>query len=218
LSVAAHDVTEAVRVVTGYLELFDSHMGEALDDGAQRYLGGVRGGLDHLDRLVTGVLGYVRVSVEPPDIEDVELDFALEEALRPLRAGLEQRQARVVADDLPTLRADAGRTRDLLRALVANAVTFAGEQPLVVEITAERERDGWCLAVRDNGAGMPDDARERVFEPFERGHSRSLATGPGLGLAIARRIVEHRGGRIWLDSGPAGTTVQFTVPDREPGA
>src|SRR5204863_25231 len=100
LSVAAHDVTEAVRVVTG-----------------------------HLDRLMTGVLSYVRSCVEPPEIEDVQLDLALEEAARPLRDQLSARDARIAAADLPTLRADAGRTRDLLRALLSNAVTFASDDP-----------------------------------------------------------------------------------------
>jgi signal transduction histidine kinase len=218
LSVATHDVTEAVRVVTGYLELFDAEAGEGLSAGAERYLGGMRDGLEHLDRLMTGVLGYVRVCVEPPEIEEIELDLTLEEALRPLRASLEARRARVVADELPTLRADAGRTRDVLRALVSNAVTFASDQPLVVEVVAEREDDGWLIRVSDNGIGLPDDARERVFEPFERAHSRSVATGPGLGLATARCAVVKRGGRIWIDSTPSGTTVSFTVPDREAGA
>jgi signal transduction histidine kinase len=218
LSVAVHDVTEAVRVVTGYLELFDAEAGEGLSAGAERYVGGVRDGLDHLDRLMTGVLGYVRVCVEGPDIEDVELDFALEEAVRPLRGGLEAHRARIVAEGLPTLRADAGRTRDLLRALVSNAVTFASDEPLVVEVAAERDADGWLITVADNGIGMPDDARERVFKPFERAHSRSVATGPGLGLSMARCVVEGRGGRIWIESDPSGTTVHFTVPDREPDA
>jgi signal transduction histidine kinase len=218
LSVAAHDVTEAVRVVTGYLELFDAEASGGLSDGAQRYLGGVRDGLDHVDRLMTGVLAYVRVCVEPPDIEDVELDFALEEAARPLREQLTAREARISADELPTLRADAGRTRDLLRALLSNAVTFASDEPLRIAVSAERESDGWLISVADNGIGMPDDARERVFKPFERAHSRSVATGPGLGLAMARCVVESRGGRIWIDhdSEAGGATVSFTIPDREP--
>ncbi len=216
LSVAAHDVTEAVRVVTGYLELLDAQAGDALDETAQRYLGGVRDGLDHLERVTSGVLAYVRVNVEPPDIGDVEVDVAFEEALRPLVRSLDQHHARVIAEDLPVVRADAGRTRDLLRALVANAVAFAGDEPLVIELTAERDDDGWRFALRDNGIGLPEDARERVLQPFERAHSRTVATGPGLGLAIARCIVERRGGRIQVDSGPAGTTVTFTVPDELP--
>jgi signal transduction histidine kinase len=216
LSVAAHDVTEALRVVSGYLELLDAQAAAALDETARRYMDGVRDGLSHLERVTSGVLAYVRVNVEPLDIEDVEVDLALEEAVRPLVRSLDERRARIDADDLPTIRADAGRTRDLLRNLVANAIAFAGDEPLVVELSAEREGDGWRFALRDNGIGLPADACERVLEPFERAHSRSVATGPGLGLAIARRIVERRGGSIRVDSGAGGTTVTFTIPDDVP--
>src|SRR4051794_3769283 len=132
-------------------------------------------------------------------------------------ARLQERDARVRTDELPTVRADAGRLRDLLRALVDNALTFAGDEPLVVEVSAERDADGWRFAVADNSTGLPEDALDRVLEPFERAHSRSVATGPGLGLAIARRITERRGGRLWLESGPDGTTALFTIPDRVPG-
>jgi signal transduction histidine kinase len=214
LSIAAHDVTEAVRVVTGYLELFDAQAGQALDDSSQRYLGGVRDGLDHVDRLMTGVLAYVRACTDEHQLEVIELDLSLEDALRPLRAGLEERQARLLTEGLPTVRADAGRTRDLLRALASNAVTFAGDEPLVLQVGAERNGDGWEISVADNGIGMPADAVDRVFSPFERAHPRSVATGPGLGLAIARCIVERRGGRIWIETGESGTTVRFTLPDR----
>ena len=216
LSVAAHDVTDAVRVVTGSLELGDAATAGGLSDGAQRYLGGVRDGLGHIDRLMTGVLAYVRACVEPPELEEVELDLALEEAARPLRDQLTARDARIAAGELPTLRADAGRTRDLLRVLLANAVAFASDDPLRIEVGAERVEDAWLITVADNGIGLSEDACERVFTPFERAHSRSIATGPGLGLAMARCVVERRGGRIWLESGDDGTTASFTVPDREP--
>jgi signal transduction histidine kinase len=217
LSVAAHDVAEAVRVVSGYAELLTGHLGSNLDEAARRYLDGVRDGVDHLDALLRGLLGYVRVNVEPPAIEDVELAEALDEALRPLRAELERRDARVEIGDLPGVRTDPGRVRDALRALLDNALAFASDAPPAIAVTAHRQADGWRIDVRDNGIGLPDDARERVLEPFERAHARSIATGPGLGLAIARRIVERGGGRLWLDAADGGGTVaHFTVPDRPP--
>ena len=217
LSVASHDVAEALRVVSGYLELLESHVEGGLDETAGRYVTGVRNGIDHLDALLTGVLAYVRVNVETPSLERVDLADCLEDALRPLRTALEDRQARVEFGDLPELVADPGRTRDLLRALITNALAFASDEPLVVAVTAEREPDGWRIEVRDNGIGMPEDARERVLEPFERAHPRSQATGPGLGLAIARCTVQRRGGRLWLEGAErGGTVVRFTIPDEVP--
>jgi signal transduction histidine kinase len=214
LSVAAHDVAEAVRVVTGYSELLAGHLEASLDDTARRYLDGVRDGVEHLDGLLTGLLAYVRVNVEPAEVEDVALADALEGALRPLRTVLERRGARVETGELPTVRADPGRLRDALRALVDNALAFASDAPLVITVTAHRDAGAWRVDVRDNGIGLPADARERVLEPFERAHPRSVATGPGLGLAIARRIAERGGGRLWLDAADGGGTVaRFTIPD-----
>jgi len=214
LAVASHDVAEAVRVVTGYAELLDAHAGAQLDEQAQRYLTGIRDGLDHVDRLMRGVLSFVRASVEPLVLVDVELDLVLEEALRPLRGDLERRRASVSFEDLPTVRADEGAIRELLRSLADNALTFAGDEPLLIEVGAERDGDGWRVHVRDNGIGLEPDARERVLEPFERAHPRTIATGPGLGLAVSRRIVEAHGGRLWaannLDG--RGACFRFTLP------
>ena len=218
LSVAAHDVAEALRVVTGYIELLEGHVEGKLDEAAQRYVGGVRNGIDHLDALLTGLLVYLRVNVEPPQPERIELSDCLEDALRPLRAQLESRGARVEFGDLPAVLADPGRVRDLLRALIDNALTFAPDDaPPVIAVGAEREGDGWRIDVRDNGIGLPADACERVLQPFERAHPRSKATGPGLGLAIARSITERRGGRLWIEAvDDGGTLVHFTIPDEVP--
>jgi len=217
LSVAAHDVGEALRVVSGYVELLDGDATAGLGESAQRYLAGVRDGVTHLDSVLTGLLAYVRVNVDTLELEDVDLRESLDEALRPLRRELERRDGRIEAGDLPTVSADASRTRELLRALLQNALAFAGDEPPVVAVSAERDRDGWRVSVRDAGIGVPDDARERVLEPFERAHSRSVSRGAGLGLAIARRIAERRGGRLWLEAAPErGTVVHFTVPDRVP--
>jgi signal transduction histidine kinase len=218
LSVAAHDVAEGLRVVTGYIELLEGHVEGKLDEAAQRYVGGVRNGIDHLDALLTGLLVYLRVNVEPPRPERVELSDSLEEALRPLRAQLEKRNARIEFGDLPAVLADPGRTRDVMRALIDNALTFAPDDaPPAIAVGAEREGDAWRVDVRDNGIGLPPDACERVLQPFERAHPRSRATGPGLGLAIARSITERRGGRLWIEAADGGgTVVHFTIPDEVP--
>ena len=217
LSVAAHDVAEAVRVVSGYAELLAGHLEPSLDETAQRYLDGVRDGVEHLDGLLRGLLAYVRVNVEPADVEEVALADVLDDALRPLRATLERRRARIEAGELPTVCADPGRLRDALRALVDNALAFASDEPPVIAVSAHPDPAGWRVDVRDNGIGLPADARERVLQPFERAHPRSVATGPGLGLAIARRGIEGGGGRLWLDAADGGGTVaRFTIPDRPP--
>jgi len=220
LSVAAHDVAEAIRVVSGYLELLDGHAAGTLDETAQRYVAGVRDGIEHLDGLVTGLLVYLRVNVEAPAFERVDLAEVLEEALRSLHGELDRRGARVEFGELPAVVADPSRMREALRGLVDNALTFTADEPPVIAVSAERRDDAWCIEVRDNGTGVPADARERVLEPFERAHPRAVATGPGLGLAIARCVIARRGGQLWVGEveDGAGTSVQFTIPDEVPAS
>jgi light-regulated signal transduction histidine kinase (bacteriophytochrome) len=220
LSVAAHDVAEALRVVSGYAELLEGDAA-GLDDSARRFLAGITDGVVHLDSVLTGFLSYVRVNVEPLEITDVDFNDSLDEARRPLHREIKSRGARIEAGELPTLPADAAHTRELLRALVHNGLCFGGDEPPVITVSAERngDRDAWRFSVRDAGIGVPADAYERVLQPFERAHSRSVSRGAGLGLAVARRIAERRGGRLWLEAAPErGTVVHFTVPDRVPSA
>jgi signal transduction histidine kinase len=217
LSVAAHDVAEAIRVVSGYLELLGAHAAGTLDETAQRYVAGVSDGVGHLDALLTGLLAYIRANVEPLELEPTDLGETLEEALRALRPRLEERRARVQFEGLPEVLVDPGRTRDALGELVANALTFASEEPPVITVSAERDGGGWRVDVRDNGIGLPADARERALEPFERAHPRSVATGPGLGLAVASTVIRRRGGRLWLEAADGGGTVaRLTIPDEPP--
>jgi light-regulated signal transduction histidine kinase (bacteriophytochrome) len=120
--------------------------------------------------------------------------------------------ATVVVGTLPVVLADEGQLRQLLQNLVGNAIKFRGEAPLRITVEAEPEGAAWHFVVGDNGVGMEMQYAERVFLMFQRLHGRGEYEGSGIGLAIARRIVERHGGRIWITSAlGAGTAVHFTL-------
>jgi signal transduction histidine kinase len=104
----------------------------------------------------------------------------------------------------------------LLGQLVSNAVRFgAGDAPRV-HVGAERRALGWQLTVSDNGEGVPQRERQRIFQLFRRLHAADARSGTGVGLALCRRIVERHGGAIWVEDGPdGGSAFCVTLPDRE---
>jgi two-component system, chemotaxis family, sensor kinase Cph1 len=109
------------------------------------------------------------------------------------------------------VRGNAMLVGQILRNLLANAISFRGADPPQVHVGATRGAAEWELTVRDNGVGVQPDARERVFRLFER--LGNDGTGTGVGLALCKRAVEKLGGRIWISpQGGPGTTFCFTIP------
>jgi chemotaxis family two-component system sensor kinase Cph1 len=101
----------------------------------------------------------------------------------------------------------------LFQNLIGNAVKFRREEPLEIHIAASQSEEGWLISVQDNGTAIDMNSADRVFQIFQRLHSREKYEGTGIGLAICRKIVEQHGGRIWLESEMAkGTTFYFTLP------
>jgi signal transduction histidine kinase len=101
--------------------------------------------------------------------------------------------------------------------LVGNALKFrAKDRPPHIHISAKPDRNNWLFSVADNGIGIEQEYSERIFQMFQRLHDRETYEGSGIGLSIAKKIVERHGGRIWFESEPDnGTTFYFTLPGRQ---
>jgi chemotaxis family two-component system sensor kinase Cph1 len=107
----------------------------------------------------------------------------------------------------------------LFQNLIGNAIKFRGQEPPQIRVSAELNGREWVFSVRDNGIGLDPQFADRIFMVFQRLHRHEDYPGTGIGLAIARKIVEHHGGRVWVESEPGkGATFHFTVPVRAPEA
>jgi len=117
---------------------------------------------------------------------------------------------------LPMMTVDAARMSQVFQNLVGNALKYhAKEVAPRVHVSAQPERGQWVFAVRDNGFGIAPQYHEKIFTPFKRLHGAEFA-GAGIGLATCKRIVEHYGGRIWVESHPGeGSTFYFSLPAAE---
>jgi light-regulated signal transduction histidine kinase (bacteriophytochrome) len=139
----------------------------------------------------------------------------LKTALRNLGAAIVEHGAIVTNDTLPTVEADAGQLIQLFQNLIGNAIKFRGENPPRIHVGCEDLEDEWRFSIQDNGIGIEPKYFERIFLLFQRLHTRREYPGTGIGLSICKKIVERRGGRIWIESEPThGTTFYFTIPHR----
>ncbi|MCA9906757.1 MAG: PAS domain S-box protein, partial [Anaerolineae bacterium] len=192
--VASHDLQEPLRMVSSYLQLLENRYGEQLDQDAKDFIGFAVDGATRMKQLIQDLLLYSRVETRKGEFTTVDMKQVLADVKMDLGVLIQETEATIISDDLPVLTADQRQITQLLQNLVNNAIKFRSEQPPCVEIDVEKMNDMWHFSVRDNGIGIEEKYKERIFEIFQRLHSRAKYPGTGIGLAICRRVVERHGG------------------------
>jgi light-regulated signal transduction histidine kinase (bacteriophytochrome) len=133
--------------------------------------------------------------------------------LRNLAITLKEHNVTITCNPLPTILADRFQVVQLFQNLIGNAIKFRGRQAPSVIISAEQHGEEWLFSIFDNGIGIASEHKEFIFKIFQRLHTRAEYPGNGVGLAICKKIVEHNGGRIWVDSELGrGSNFRFTFP------
>jgi light-regulated signal transduction histidine kinase (bacteriophytochrome) len=146
--------------------------------------------------------------------EPTDCAIIMERTLVNLKVAIEESNAVVTHDPMPTVTADDVQLNQVFQNLIGNAIKFhsEGTQPEVHIGVAQRETS-WVFSVRDNGIGIDPQHFERIFMVFQRLHNHQAYPGTGIGLAVCKKIVERHGGRIWVESELGkGTTFFFTLP------
>ena len=209
----SHDLKSPLITVRAYLDSIGQDLDQGRHERIRDDLRRVSAASDKMRELLDGLLKLSRIGRVVNAPEDIPLRALAEEAVAIASGRLAARGVvTVVAQNLPVVRVDRQRVLDVLVNLLDNAAKFMGDQPSPrVEIDGQAEDGRVTVRVRDNGIGIEPDHHEKIFGLFER--LNLSADGTGLGLALARRIVEALGGRIWVESeGPGkGATFCFTL-------
>ena len=211
--VASHDLQEPLRMVSSYTQLLARRYQGQLDAEANEFIAYAVDGANRMQGLINDLLAYSRVGTRGKGFEPTDCTAVLDQALANLKAAMEKSGAVVTHDPLPTVMADNLQLVQLFQNLIGNAIKFHVEKPPRIHVSAEQKGNEWVFSVRDNGIGIDPQYAERIFIIFQRLHTREEYPGTGIGLAICKKIVERRGGRIWVESQLGkGSTFYFTIP------
>ncbi len=210
--VASHDLQEPLRMVASYCELLGERYRGKLDDRADKFIGYAVDGAHRMQHLITDLLEYSRVGTSERPLQVTDAGTVLTSVLQGLQNAVEANQAVVVSETLPAVQADELQLGQVFQNLIGNALKFHSKRPPLIRVSAEVVEEMIRFAVSDNGIGMEKNASGRIFQMFQRLHTREEYEGSGIGLAISKKIVERHGGKIWFESVLGeGTTFYFTI-------
>ena len=216
--VASHDLQEPLRMVGSYVQLLGKRYRGKLDADADEFIGYALDGALRMQQLIEDLLAYSRVGTRGAAMVPTDANAVVERVIASLKLTIDETSASVTFDRLPTVPADPGQLEHVFQYLVSNAIKFHGSEPPRVRVAAARANGAWRFSVQDNGIGIDPQYFDRIFVLFQRLHARTEYPGTGIGLAIAKKIVERHGGRIWVESQPgSGTTFFFTLPASSEG-
>ena len=214
--IASHDLQEPLRTITNFIGLLRRRHQQDLNADAQDLLAFVADAASGMQDLIADLLAYSRLGIEEAGAPEwVDTNEIARDILAALAPRLEETVGTITYDALPVVRSRPTHVYQVMQNLLTNSLKYA--QPGVppgVHISAKTSNHEAVFSITDNGVGIDPKYHQRIFELFERLHGSDVP-GTGIGLAICKRIVEHYGGRIWLDSSPgSGATFYFTLPCR----
>jgi signal transduction histidine kinase len=210
--VASHDLQEPLRMVAAYTQLLAERYKGKLDADADKFIGYASEGALRMQVLIQDLLAFSRVG-RNRTCASVDCQAVMKEVEQTLASVLQESGAVISYAELPTVWADRTQITQVLQNLVGNAIKFRGIEAPVISLRAEQQNQRWLFSVADNGIGIAPEYAENIFVVFQRLHARTEYPGNGIGLAICKKIIEHFGGRIWVESqAGAGSTFKFTIP------
>lgn len=209
---AIHDLREPLRAVSTSSEMLTDIYGDSTDERATRCLRYIREGTNRMASLLQDIAAYCEEQGRKVHLTEMSLDAVLAQVQQQIAAELQKNAAVLTHDPLPTVNGDFFAIATVFRHLIENACKFRGTEAPCIHVGSVRNGSEWILSVRDNGLGFKPVYADTVFQPFKRLHGKEYA-GSGLGLAVAKRILDQHGGRIWVESVPGrGSTFSFSLP------
>ena len=216
--VVSHDLQEPLRSISNFLQLLSRRYKGKIDPKSAEYIDIAVHGANRMQTMINDLLTYSRITTHGKKFSYTDCQAVLDDTLRDLNATIEENDAIVTNDPLPTVFADNSQMKHLFQNLIVNGIKFHGEKQPKIHISVVEEDKDWLFIVQDNGIGIDSKYAESIFDVFKRLHTRKEYSGTGIGLSICRKIVNRHGGEIWIESNLGkGSKFYFTIPKRGNG-
>lgn len=211
--IVSHDLGAPARLMVEFARLLGQKQSAFADEEDRKLIREIVDNGERMRAMMQGLLAYSRLNTLTAPHILVDTRKIAEHAGLLTREKLKAVQGRLTFGSLPHLTADPDQIMQLFTFLIDNAIKFARPGvPPEIHLEADGTGGGWRFSLRDNGIGIEDDARARVFKPFQKLHRDGDYPGVGMGLALARKIVGLHGGALWVESSsPQGTVMRFTL-------
>ncbi|MEO6328992.1 MAG: ATP-binding protein [Ginsengibacter sp.] len=210
--IASHDLQEPLRTTSSFVELIQKQYKGQLDERADKYFNYIQEASDRMKSLIKNLLDYSRIG-NKKELEQVDCNLILENVLADLHVAIQDADAHISHESLPVIMGYHNEIKQLFQNLLINAIKFRKKDtcPEVI-ISVKKLKNNWEFIFKDNGIGIEEEHREKIFIIFQRLHNRTEYEGSGIGLSYCKKIVELHGGKIWVESGPGkGSAFHFTI-------
>lgn len=210
-SVASHDLKAPLRAIGTLSDFIEIEMEGKLNEESKKYLSTIKSRVIRMDLLLDALLKYSKVSRKKIVLNPVNMEKLVEHIILRYSTGTNCRIK--IRNILPVIEADADAIRTVFEILVDNAIRFSNKNAIAIEIWSEENDSNWIFWVKDNGPGISKQFQEKIFVIFQTINNRDSFDSTGAGLAMAKRILENKGGVISVDSEPGeGAAFRFAIP------
>lgn len=212
--IASHDLKSPLRTVGSFSSLLKRRAKDKLNENELEYLDMISNAAKLMWNLVDDLMTYSQVNSLQMNLTSNDANHLMEEVLTNLDFSIKEKNAKINVANLPNeIMVDETKVRQVFQNLIANSLKFmpTGKTP-EININCIPENGFWKFSIQDNGIGIPDEYREKIFKPYKQLHTKDKFEGTGMGLAICKKIVEKHGGDISFESEEGkGTTFYFTI-------
>lgn len=210
--VASHDLQEPLRTISNFVGLLDEKYSTGTDEDTTQYLRFIVNAAATMQNLIKDLLEFSRVG-RNIIVEEVDVNTVLEEVIADMNASIKESHSTITSSALPVLKGNRTGLKQLFQNLLSNAIKFrkATINP-EIEIAVEEKETEYLFSIKDNGIGIDEQYKSKLFILFQRLHTSAEYEGTGIGLATCKKIVELHNGKIWEESKlEEGTTFYFTI-------